>query len=398
MSSQSPVPKGPNGISGGPFVLFLAALTLALFLIWHWFPVSIAVAPSSARSAEDMEAVAARLTPPQGFTVNAYAIGLGQARAAVLTSKGDIIVSSPPHRVLLVKADSHGDGRSDGAETLIDKLENPSGLFLDGDQLYIAEDSRVLRVGFDVEIGKIVGTPETILPDLPRNGMHWTRTIKKGPDGYFYVSIGASCNVCVETNPWRAGIIRFKPGEKAELYASGLRNTVGFDWQPGTNALYGVDNGRDWLGDNLPPEKVNRIKEGGFYGWPYLYGDNQPDPDFGKEASDRTSHAIPPVYALPAHVAPLSILFFRHSKMAKFGDAALVAEHGSWNRSQKIGYQVVALHWREGQITEEPFLTGFLKVGSDVLGRPVDIVESPDGMIFISDDYNGVIWRVAPSP
>ena len=379
-------------------MLLLAALTLALFLIWHWFPVSIAVAPSSARSAEDMEAVAARLTPPQGFTVNAYAIGLGQARAAVLTSKGDIIVSSPPHRVLLVKADSDGDGRSDGAETLIVKLENPSGLFLDGDQLYIAEDSRVLRVGFDVEIGKIVGTPETILPDLPRNGMHWTRTIKKGPDGYFYVSIGSSCNVCVETNPWRAGIIRFKPGEKAELYASGLRNTVGFDWQPGTNALYGVDNGRDWLGDNLPPDEVNQINEGGFYGWPYLYGDNQPDSDFGKEASDRTSHAIPPVYALPAHVAPLSILFLRHSKMAKFGDAALVAEHGSWNRSQKIGYQVVALHWREGQITEEPFLTGFLKGGSDVLGRPVDIVESPEGMIFISDDYNGVIWRVAPSP
>jgi len=343
-----------------------------------------------------MEAVAARLTPPQGFAVNAYAIGLGQARAAVLTSKGDIIVSSPPHRVLLVKADSDGDGRSDGAETLIVKLENPSGLFLDGDQLYIAEDSRVLRVGFDAETGKIVGTPETILPDLPRGGVHWTRTIKKGPDGYFYVSIGSSCNVCVETNPWRAGIIRFKPGEKAELYASGLRNTVGFDWQPGTNALYGVDNGRDWLGDNLPPEKVNLIKEGGFYGWPYLYGDNQPDPNFGKEVSDRTSHSIPPVYALPAHVAPLSILFLRHSKMAKFGDAALVAEHGSWNRSQKIGYQVVALHWREGQITEEPFLTGFLKGGNDVLGRPVDIVESPEGMIFISDDYNGVIWRVAP--
>jgi glucose/arabinose dehydrogenase len=232
MSSQSPAPKGPNGISGGPFVLVVAALTLAL--IWHWFPVNIAVAPSSARSAKDVDAIAARLTPPQGFTVNAYAIGLGQARVMVLTSKGDIILSSPPHRVLLIKADSDGDGRAEGVETLIDKLENPSGLFLDGDQLYIAEDSRVLRVGFDVETGKIARTPETILSDLPRNGMHWTRTIKKGPDGYLYVSIGASCNVCIETNPWRAGIIRFKPGEKAELYASGLRNTVGFDWQPGT--------------------------------------------------------------------------------------------------------------------------------------------------------------------
>jgi glucose/arabinose dehydrogenase len=398
MSLQCPTPKRPDGVSGGLVVFLLAAFTLALLLAWRWFPVSIAVAPSSARSAKDMDGIAARLTPPQGYTVNAYAIGLGGARVMMLTPKGDIIVSSPPHRVLLVKADNDGDGRADGVETLIDKLENPSGLFLDGDQLYIAEDSRVLRVRFDAETGKIVGTPEAILPDLPRNGMHWTRTIKKGPDGFFYVSIGASCNVCIENNPWRAGMIRFKPGEKAALYASGLRNTVGFDWQPETNALYGVDNGRDWLGDNLPPEKVNQIKEGGFYGWPYLYGDNQPDPNFGKEARDRTSHAIPPVYGLPAHVAPLSILFIRHSKMAKFGDAALVAEHGSWNRSQKIGYQVVALYWRHGQITEEPFLIGFLKQDGDVLGRPVDIVESPDGMIFISDDYNGVIWRVAPSP
>ena len=398
MSLQSPTPKWPDGVSGGLVVFLLAAFTLALFLAWRWFPVSIAVSPSSARSAKDVDAIAARLTPPRGYTVNAYATGLGGATVMVLTPKGDIIVSSPPHRVLLVKADNDGDGRSDGVETLIDELENPSGLFLDGDQLYIAEDSRVLRVRFDAETGKIVGTPEAILPDLPRNGMHWTRTIKKGPDGFFYVSIGASCNVCIEKNPWRAGIIRFKPGEKAELYASGLRNTVGFDWQPGTNVLYGVDNGRDWLGDNLPPEKVNQIKEGGFYGWPYLYGDNQPDPDFGKEAHDRTSHAIPPVYGLPAHVAPLSILFIRHSKMAKFGAAALVAEHGSWNRSQKIGYQVVALYWRDGQITEEQFLTGFLKQDCDVLGRPVDIVESPDGTIFISDDYNGVIWRVAPSP
>lgn len=395
MSSRSPAPEK---ISRGPVVLILAAMMLSFFLIWHWFPVSIAVAPSSARSARDMEAIAAQLAPPQGFTVNVYAVGLGEARAMVLTSKGDIILSSPPHRVLLIRADSHANGRSDRVETLIEKLDNPSGLFLDGDQLYIAEDSRVLRVGFDADTGKIAGTLETILPALPPGGMHWTRTIKKGPDGFFYVSIGASCNVCIETNPWRAGIIRFKPRENAELYASGLRNTVGFDWQPGTSSLYGVDNGRDWLGDNLPPDEVNQIEEGGFYGWPYLYGDNRPDPDFGKKAGDRASHAIAPVYELPAHVAPLSILFLRHSKTAKFSDAALVAEHGSWNRSQKIGYQVVALHWRKDQIAEEPFLTGFLTAGGDVLGRPVDIIESPDDTIFISDDHNGVIWRVAPAP
>ena len=288
----------------------------------------------------------------------------------VLTPRGDIILSSHHSKVLLVKNDSSGNGRSDGVETLLDGLHNPSGLFLDGDQLYIAEEARILRVGFDAETRKITGTPETVLPDLPHGADHFTRTIKKGPDGYFYVAIGSSCNVCVETNPWRAAIIRFKPGEPPQLFASGLRNTVGFDWQPGTGDLYGVDNGRDWLGDELPPEEVNRIVEGGFYGWPYLYGDNQPDPDFGKQAGGRASHAIPPVYKLSAHVAPLSILFFRHAKIAKFEDAALVAEHGSWNRSQKIGYQVVALHWRDGEITEEPFLSGFLKGGSRSVGPP----------------------------
>lgn len=266
----------------GRAMLVLAALALVLFYIWHSFPVSFAVPPFSARSAEEVKAIAAWLTPPQGFTVNAYAIGLGEARVMVLTPRGDIILSSLPSKVLLVKKDSSGNGRSDGIETLLDGLHNPSGLFLDGDQLYIAEETRILRVDFDAATRKMTGAPETVLPDLPHGADHFTRTIKKGPDGYFYVAIGSSCNVCVEKNPWRAAMIRFKPGEPPQLFASGLRNTVGFDWQPGTGDLYGVDNWRDWLGDELPPEEVNHIAEGGFYGWPYLYGDNQPDPDFGK--------------------------------------------------------------------------------------------------------------------
>jgi glucose/arabinose dehydrogenase len=380
----------------GAFALAVVALLL-LVLAWRWFPVSVAFPPSSARSADETTAVVATLKPPAGTSVNAYASGLGDARVMVLTPKGDIILSSPPSRVLLVKADKNGDGRADGVETLIDGLHNVSGLFLDGDLLYVAEDARVFRVPFDVEAARVNGSPETVVPDLPPGGMHWTRTIKKGPDGFFYVSIGASCNVCIEKNPWRAGIIRFKPGEKPSLFASGLRNTVGFDWQPGTNDLYGVDNGRDWLGDNFPPEDVNRIVEGGFYGWPYLNGDNVPDPDFGKEGGDRAAKAIPPAYKLPAHVAPLSILFLRHAKAASLANTALVAEHGSWNRAQKVGYQVVALNWRDGAISEAPFLTGFLK-GGEVSGRPVDIVEAADGTIFVSDDFGGMIWRVTPSP
>jgi glucose/arabinose dehydrogenase len=314
----------------------------------------------------------------------------------VLTPKGDIILSSLPSKVLLVKKDSGDTSRAGGIETLLSGLHNPSGLFLDGDQLYIAEEARILRIRLVSATRKLTGPTETVLPNLPEHGNHFTRTIKKGPDGYFYMSIGSSCNVCIEKNPWRAAMIRFKPGEPAQLFATGLRNTVGFDWKPGSNQLYGVDNGRDWLGDEVPPEELNHLIEGGFYGWPYLYGDNQPDPEYGKRAGDRVSHAIQSVYKLPAHVAPLSILFLRHARDANFADGALVTEHGSWNRSQKIGYKVVALHWRNGEISEEPFLSWFLKDGR-VFGRPVDIIEDSNGTIFISDDYSGAIWRVASS-
>jgi glucose/arabinose dehydrogenase len=374
-----------------PLVFGLASV----FLFWPWLPVSIAVPPSSARTASDVEEMASGLTAPPGFTINVYAMGLGEARVMVLTPRGDILLSSLPSKVLLIKKDTSGSGHSDGIETLLSGLHKPSGLLIDGDKLYIAEEARVLRVGFDAEARKVTGTPETILSELPHGGDHFTRTIKKGADGFFYVTIGSSCNVCIEKSPWRAAMIHFRPGEPPQPFASGLRNTVGFDWQPGSGDLYGVDNGRDWLGDELPPEELNHIVDAGFYGWPYLYGDNQPDPEFGKQAGNRASHAIPPMYKLPAHVAPLSILFLRHAKPTKFADAALVTEHGSWNRSQKIGYQVVALHWDNGKITDEPFLSGFLKDGR-VFGRPVDVVEDGDGTIFISDDFNSVIWRVVP--
>jgi glucose/arabinose dehydrogenase len=391
-------PEGPRPlITHRRVMLVLGIVVVALLVLgWHWLPVSIAVPPSEARSPGETDGIASQLKPPQGFTVNAYATGLGDARSMALTPRGDIILSSPPARVLLIKADKDGDGRADGVVTLIDGLHNVTGLTLDGDQLYVAEDGRVLRAGFDAEAGRVTGSLETVLADLPPGGMHWSRTIKKGPDGFFYVSIGASCNVCIESNPWRAAIIRFKPGEKPELFASGLRNTVGFDWQPGTGDLYGVDNGRDWLGDDFPPEDVNRIVEGGFYGWPYLHGDNVPDPDYGQQAGDRAKTAIAPAYKLPAHVAPLSILFLRHAEAPSLAATALVAEHGSWNRSRKDGYQVVALTWRDGAISQTPFLTGFLKDG-EVLGRPVDLAEAPDGTVFVSDDFGGVIWRVVPS-
>jgi glucose/arabinose dehydrogenase len=185
-------------------------------------------------------------------------------------------------------------------------------------------------------------------------------------------------------------------GSGEEIYATGLRNAVGFDWQPGTGDLYANDNGRDLLGDDFPPCELNRVVRGGFYGWPVANGDNVPDPDLGDGQAERIRSAIPPVHGYPAHNAPLGLSFVRGDRVPpEYRGAALAALHGSWNRSEKDGYEVVSLHWQpDGGIEQRDFVTGF-EVDEDVIGRPVDVAEGPDGAFYVSDDYAGMIYRVA---
>jgi glucose/arabinose dehydrogenase len=192
-------------------------------------------------------------------------------------------------------------------------------------------------------------------------------------------------------------MIRLADGAaEPEIFATGLRNTVGFDWQPATGALHGVDNGRDWLGDEFPPDELNLIERGGFYGWPWFHGDNVPDPDLAPPAG--IPAPVAPVHAFGAHVAPLSIRFLRHQAGPAMDGAALVAQHGSWNRSEKTGYSIVSLHWGDdGAISRRDFVTGFETDGG-VVGRPVDVVEADDGTIFVSDDFAGAIYRLVRSP
>lgn len=344
---------------------------------------------ATARAAPD----AGKLHVLEGYRVSVYAEGLGKARLMQMTPSGDILLTSPNQNVLRILADKDGDGRSDGTEVLLDGLRRVHGIVLDGGTLYLAEERRVLSVGYDQAAGKIAGEPNVVLDGVPGDGGHWTRTIKKGPDGKLYVSIGSSCNVCEEREPWRASLIRFTPGETPEVFATGLRNTVGFDWQPGTSALYGVDNGRDWLGDDFPPCELNRIEQGKFYGWPFFNGENRPDPDVGDRASAQGRDPVAPVHEFGAHVAPLSIRFLSRQADAQMNGRALVAQHGSWNRSKLAGYQVVMLTFKGERVIEVPFLWGFQE-GGNVMGRPVDVVEADDGAIYVSDDKAGVIWKV----
>jgi glucose/arabinose dehydrogenase len=335
---------------------------------------------------------------PPGFTITTYAGGIENARFMRFTPTGDLLVSAPRQgKVFLVEHGSPGSPVAAGKRVLLDGLDRPHGMVLHGGWLYVAESGAVLRVRFDPGARAVQGAPERIINGLPAGGNHWTRTIGVGPDGKLYVSIGSSCNVCIEDDKRRASIVRYElDGSGEHVFATGLRNSVGFAWQPGTGALYATDNGRDLLGDDFPPDELNLLRDGEFYGWPYANGDKVPDPDYGAQRPDMVARSLPPVHPFGAHVATLGIAFYEGTMFPeRYHGAAFVAQHGSWNRSTKSGYQVVALFFPPGEpIREEPFATGF-QVDEKVAGRPVDVAVGPDGALYVSDDFTGQVYRIA---
>ena len=354
------------------------------------------------------EVVDQRMAVPEGFELSLWAENVRGARVLRFTPTGDLIVSSPvQNSILLLERDNDGDGRSDGQRVLLEDLAHPYGVDLHDGKLYVGETGALGRVDFDPGLPSSSGEPsgarltgdfERIVSDLPPGGNHWTRSVRAGPDGWIYVHVGSSCNVCIEDDiTRRAALLRFRPdGSGEESFATGLRNSVGFDWQPATGKLYATDNGRDLLGDDFPPCELNELVEGGFYGFPIANGDRVPDPDFGEGQEQRIAASIPPAHDFNAHNAPLGINFVNDDDPlpSSMRGAALVALHGSWNRTRKDGYKVVSLHWDEdGTVEERDFLTGFL-VDEDVSGRPADVLQGPDGAIYVSDDYAGVIWKV----
>lgn len=382
---------------------FVAIILVAVLGLWLWWPENLTVKGPvfdflTGRQAETPaeKTVESRFKLPDGFRIGLFATDIPHARMMRVTATGDLLVSSMREgNVYLLHRDEDGDGKSDGRTLLFFGLNVPHGLALHDGYLYVAETNRILRARFNPET-RIAGSLELVFDGLPADGNHRTRTIDFGPDGMLYVTIGSSCNVCIEKEPYRASMVRMTAnGENPEIFASGLRNTVGFDWQPGSGTLYGTDNGRDLLGDDTPHCELNRIEEGAHYGWPYAYDDQVPDPDFGKGNEDKVKASRPLAHGLGAHVAPLGIKFLDPALAPEgYEDAALVALHGSWNRSKLSGYKVVAVHISEdGDIEEEDFLTGFEK-DEDVIGRPVDIAQGPDGAIYVSDDYAGVIYRI----
>jgi glucose/arabinose dehydrogenase len=327
------------------------------------------------------------VTLPDGWRIVRYATSLGHARFMQVAENGDLFVSVPSQGKILVLPDRDpADGRADATHVFAQDLSSVHGLAFHGGFLYAAQTGRVVRFPYAAGDLAASAAPTVIVPDLPDDGGHWTRTLEFGADGRLYISVGSSCNVCVETNERRAGVTRCNAdGTSCAVFARGLRNSVGLCFHPDSGELFATENGRDWLGDDWPPEEVNHLQEGKHYGWPRCHGDGTLDPDFGDATFCATTEH--PAVKMQAHSAPLGCEFFE--------GALFVAFHGSWNRSTPTGYKVVRIPFSGGAPSGGPedFATGFLN-GTTVHGRPVDLVKRPGGGLYLSDDNADTVYLI----
>jgi glucose/arabinose dehydrogenase len=340
-----------------------------------------------------------RLKVPPGFQVALFADGIADARELKFTPTGDLLVSSPREgAVFLLERDANGDGRADGVRKLMTGLESPQGMEIIGEWLYVAENGAVKRVRFDPAARAIQGAVETVLPGLPPGGNHWGKYIHPGPDGWIYLTIGSDCNVCIEDDPRRATIGRFKQGASDyETYASGLRNAVGFDWRPADGPCTRPTTGAT-CSATTSRVRARQGRAGEVLRLAVRAGQRRPLTRTSVRRAATWCEAVPPAHPFGAHVAPLGMRFYRGTAFPeRYRGQAFAALHGSWNRTKKSGYKVVLLEWKpDGSIAESDFLTGF-EVNEDVIGRPVDVQDGPDGALYVSDDFAGAVYRVSPT-
>src|SRR5579859_3283530 len=338
--------------------------------------------PAAGQGADDV------LRVPPGFKVSVFAENLRNVRFLTLGPGNAIYASQPGPGVIVKIRGVRGDGTADTVITVASGLQHPFGIAFRGDTMFVAEETALLR--FDP------GAPAPKkLMDLPESG-HSTRTILFGPDGKLYLAVGSSCNICDESDSLRAAVIQLNDnGAGGHVFAKGLRNTVGLAFNPKTGELWGGNNDRDMLGDDLPPEHVNIIKDGRNYGWPQCYLPGKPNPEY---SSADCSHVEPPAITVQAHSAPLGFAFYtgRQFPQEYRGDAFMTL-HGSWNRSVPTGAKVVRVKVDSSgrhATGVEDFIVGWQRPDGNRWGRPVGLLVLPDGSLLVSDDQGGKIWRV----
>jgi len=360
-----------------------------LFVKTFLYSLSLFVALSSQTLADDASSLDDIRLPP-GFEIEVFA-DVPNARSLALGDNGTIFVGT--RRGNAVYAVVPQGSRAAAVLKLLDGLDEPNGVAFHGGYLYVAEHSRVTRFA-DIE-SRLDDVPnaELLDIDLPHERHHGWRYIGFGPDRKLYISIGVPCNVCDRDG--FGEIVRMNPdGSGRETYATGVRNSVGLTWHPDTGELWFTDNGRDMLGDDIPPCELNRAPKAGLhFGFPYCHGGEILDPVFGADMV--CAHYTPPAQNLGPHVAPLGVKFYTGSMFPpEYRGQVFIAEHGSWNRSEKIGYRISLVRLKQGEpVSYETFAEGWLQ-GQAVSGRPVDLLELADGSLLVSDDSAGKIYRI----
>ena len=333
---------------------------------------------------------------PKGFSISLYA-SVDDARSLAVSPSGTVFVGNKSGDAVYALRDQDGDGKAEQKYTIAKGLNMPNGVaFRDGD-LYVAEVSRILKFPSIEKQLSAPGKPVVVYDKFPTDGWHGWKYIAFGPDGKLYVPVGAPCNVCDKGDAVYASLTRMNPdGTGLEVFARGIRNTVGFTWSPENGSLWFTDNGRDMLGDDVPPCELNMATGSGqHFGFPYCHAGEISDPEFGNKRGCKEFTA--PAKKLGAHVAPLGLKFYTGSMFpSAYKNKLFIAEHGSWNRSKKNGYKIGLATVVNGKVTAyETFASGWLNDESQkVTGRPVDILIMADGSMLVSDDKRGVVYRV----
>jgi glucose/arabinose dehydrogenase len=361
---------------------------------------ALTLAACTAFAAPSFEGV----TLPSGFKIETYVDNVPLARQMAFGPKGTLFVGTmrlaigpngnPADKVYAIRTVNGKRVMS----TLLSGLNNPNGVAVRNGALYVAEINRITRYD-DIENHLDKPGKGVEIAKLPPEQHHGWRYIAFGPDGKLYVPIGAPCNVCDKDKDGYAQILRMNAdGSGREIVAHGVRNSVGFAWQPGSNKLWFTDNGRDEMGDDVPDCELNRVdKLGANYGFPFCHSGSVVDPEFGKLGT--CAQSVQPALRLGPHVAPLGILFYTGNQFpAEYQNQAFIAQHGSWNRSKPIGYRIMRVKLNGDLAVEyQPFVNGWLKPNGDVTGRPVDLKLLPDGSMLVSDDQIGAIYRISYS-
>lgn len=346
----------------------------------------------------DTEPQSSNIKLPAGFKIEVYASNVPNARSMVLSPTGVLYVGSRNAGNVYALVDNNNDFKVDEMFIVASGLDMPNGIDLKNGDLYVAEVNRIIKFSDIDNSFKNNPSYTVVRDDFPTDRSHGWKFIRFAPDGKLYVPVGAPCNICLKENEDEryASITRMNDdGSELEVFAKGIRNTVGFDWHPATNELWFTDNGKDMLGDNIPPDELNHAPVKGLhFGYPFLHGKNILDPEFGSQGD--TSLYTKPAQELGPHVAALGMEFYTGQMFpAAYQNQIFIAEHGSWNRSQKIGYRITLVKLNgNNAVSYKTFADGWLN-GDNVSGRPVDIELLPDGSMLVSDDYADAIYRIS---